>query len=53
MAEVAVAILAGAAVAAAVLVLGGTPLRVPSLELRTGAWLRRAAWSEARRAEAA
>ena len=53
MAEVAVAILAGAAVAAAVLVLGGTPLRVPSLELRTGAWLRRAAWSEARRAAAA
>jgi Flp pilus assembly protein TadB len=53
MAEVAAAILAGAAVATAVLVLGGTPLRVPAVERRAGAWLRRVAAREARRAEAA
>jgi Flp pilus assembly protein TadB len=53
MAEAAAAIFAGMAVAAAVLVLGGSPLRVPALERRMGAWLRRVSSSEARRAEAA
>jgi Flp pilus assembly protein TadB len=53
MAEAAVALLVGAAIAIAVLAVGGAPLRLLALERGTVTLLRRLAAREARRAEAA
>ena len=53
MTEVAAALIAGAAVAAAVLALGGAPFRLPAREGRAHVVLRRFAAGEARRAQAA